>query len=331
MNAPSQNILFIPPKTVSGAAQSLAAAKEIRRAYRKARIVCLAAPQVAPLFEASPYFNSIDSDGDPQDWKQALLVVKRLRGSSFNAVFDFRGSPLTQKLRGALRPRPSLWSAPTDAMSDEETAAPAGGLHPMERIERQLIAAGLLPGPVGLAPDLSWLTAVGRSTRTLEPAYFGLTDHYAVLLPCTAAREKTPTFRPEEWAALASALLEQGLRPVVLGSVADRAVANAVRQSAPQSKEFLGRTNLLQMAALCRNARLTVSALAPPAHLAAAAAADMVTVFAAGDPDPRASAPRGEGSVIALTPSTARVSIGDVIQSARALGAFRRQSARVGA
>lgn len=330
-NNPPQNILFIPPMTVSGAAQSLAAAREIRRVHRKAKIVCLAAPAVALLFEASPYFNTVDSDGDPQDGKQTALVVKRLRATAFDAVYDFRASPLTQKLRSGLRPRPRLWSGPVDVQTNGGSSDGAAALHPLERIERQLVAAGVLSGPVGLTPDLSWLSNVGRNTRTLEPAYFGLTDHYAVLLPCTAAREKTPTFKPEEWAALSAALLEQGLRPVILGSVADRAVANGVRAGAPQAKEFLGRTNLIQMAALCRNARLVVSTVAPAAHLAAAAAADMVTVFAAGDPDPRIAAPRGEGSIIALTPAAARVSVGDVMQSARALGAFRRQEARVGA
>ncbi len=321
----TDRILFIPPKTLAGAAQSMGAAREIRRAHRKARIVCLTTPFLAPLFEASPYFNTIDAEGDPQNWKDALAVVRRLRGDPFAAVYDFRGSPLTERLKSGLKPRPGFWSGPEDGLA-------GGDAHPLERMERQLVAAGVLGGASGLLPDLSWLSSVGRNTRTLEPAYFGLTDQYAVLLPCMAAREKAPpAFKPEEWAALAAALLEQGLRPVVLGAVADRAVVNAVRASAPQAKEFLGRANLLQLASLCRRARITVSAVAPPAHLAAAAGADMAAVFAAGDPDPRAGAPRGEGSVIALTPGAARVSIGDVMQSARALGAFRRQDARVGA
>jgi ADP-heptose:LPS heptosyltransferase len=329
MTPASEKILFIPPKTVSGAAQSLAAAREIRRAHRKAKITCLTTPALAPLFAASPYFNTIDPDADPADWKQALAVVKRLRNAGFDGGYDFRGSPMTQKLRQSLKPRPSFWSSPAAALADEDAPDPVGAAHPLERMERQLITAGVLEGPAGLLPDLSWLATVGRNTRTLEPAYFGLTDHYAILLPCTAAREKAPAFKPEEWAALAAALLEQGLRPVTLGSVADRPVANAVRAAAPQAKEFLGRANLLQMASLCRNSRLVVTALAPAAHLAAAASAEIITVFAAGDPDPRIAAPRGQGSSIALTPSSTRVSAGDVIQSARALGAFRRQSHRV--
>ncbi len=320
----ADSILFIPPKTLSGAAQSLAAAREIRRVHRKAKILCLSTPFLAPLFEASPYFNRVDPDGDPQNWKEAGVVIRRLRAMTFQAVYDFRGSSMTGRLQSGLKPRPSFWSGPPAVAEGE-------AIHAMDRIERQLIEAGVLNSPIGLLPDLSWLSTVGRNTRTLEPAYFGLNDHYAVLLPCTSAREKSPTFKPEEWAALAAALLEQGLRPVVLGSVSDRAVANAVRAAAPQAKEYLGRTNLLQLAALSRKSRLVVTALAPVAHLTAAAAADQITVFAAGDPDPATGAPRGEGSVIALTPSASRVSIGDVMQSARALGAFRRQGQRVGA
>ncbi len=106
---------------------------------------------------------------------------------------------------------------------------------------------------------------------------------YAVVHP--GASEPARRWSPSQFAAVADALADRGLVPVLTGSAGERGAvrAVAVAMRAPHVN-LAGRTTLGALAAVVRDARLVVTNDTGVSHLAAATATPSVVVFLASDP-----------------------------------------------
>jgi len=159
---------------------------------------------------------------------------------------------------------------------------------------------GLLPR--GLAPEteLGSDPAVGQALL----ARMGVSGPYAVLNP--GARMADRRWPPAAHAAVASGLLARGLSVVVVWGPGEELMARAVAES---SVTLLApATNLEELAALLRGARLCVSNNSGPMHLSVAVGTPTVGVFLSDDarrwshqlPTFEAAEPRGEGDAQAV-------------------------------
>jgi len=133
--------------------------------------------------------------------------------------------------------------------------------------------------------------AAESATRLLRAA--GVDGAYAVLHPTRAIathRERWPVARLAE---LGRALGETLDCPVVVsGAQSDAAIAAAVARGAGATS-LAGRTTLPEFGALARNARAVVAMDSGPMHLAAAAGAPTVGIFALQSDEPDRWAPLG--------------------------------------
>lgn len=113
----------------------------------------------------------------------------------------------------------------------------------------------------------------------LPPALAG--DAYAVLVPGASwIRKAWPV---SAFAEIGRRLIAQGLRLAVVGSAAERPIADALlRELGGKAEDFVGRTTMPQLAAILRRARLVVSNDTGPAHLAAAVGTPVVCVLGGG-------------------------------------------------
>jgi ADP-heptose:LPS heptosyltransferase len=101
------------------------------------------------------------------------------------------------------------------------------------------------------------------------------------------ARWLTKRWPPEHFAAVARrAVAEFGAGLIAIGSAEDRPLVDALlRQVAPLPVlDLCGRTPLLQLAALTREADLVISNDTGPLHLAAAAGARVIGIYTCTDP-----------------------------------------------
>ena len=67
-------------------ALALAAMKKIRQAHAKAHITLLTTPPFEALARMSPYFNSIETDGRPDDVGDLTKMLGRLRAADLAAT-----------------------------------------------------------------------------------------------------------------------------------------------------------------------------------------------------------------------------------------------------
>lgn len=113
----------------------------------------------------------------------------------------------------------------------------------------------------------------------------GVKGPYAVLHPGTARAEKY--WVAERWAEVARHLAAQGLEIVFTGSLApdEQAHLQAIKAAAPgRAYNFTGRTNLLELAAVIREARIFCGVDTAAMHLADAMLTPAVALFGPTNP-----------------------------------------------
>lgn len=125
----------------------------------------------------------------------------------------------------------------------------------------------------------------------------GMVEAGPVLLNLGASRP-AKTWPPARWAELARGLVEAGERVVLVGGPGDRGAATAVFEALGDGRpaelvDWVGTTDLVELAALIARARLVVSCDTGPMHLAVALGAPVVALF--GPTNPRRCGPWGQG------------------------------------
>ena len=241
-------------------------------------------------------------------WRLVALL-RALRREGYDAVIEaghWSGFSLTASLLarvaagggavvGHLRGESARFlshAVPHDPANENEVRAKLELLRPF----------GLLPR--GLAPE----TELGSEPGPAEPimAAAGVVGDFAVLNP--GARMANRRWPPEAHATVARGLAARGLEVLVVWGPGEEALARAVAQGS--GARLAPATDLRQLAAILRRARLCVSNNSGPMHLAVAVGTPTVGVFLSGDarrwrhdlPSFEAAEPRGEedaGAVLA--------------------------------
>jgi ADP-heptose:LPS heptosyltransferase len=255
------------------------------RAHRpQARITLLTTPPFAELGRRAPWFDAVLIDTRPSAWNLPglLRLARSLRG--FDFVYDVQTSSRSSRYFW-LAGRPP-WSGIAAGCSHPHANPRRDFMHTRERQREQLEMAGV---EAFAAPDLAWLTRVsdraqGDGIRAALPG-----APYAILVPGAAPHR--PAKRWPYFPALAGQLEARGLVPVVLGSPAERPLADAIRQHAPSAIDLTGRTSIADLAVVAASADLAVGNDTGPMHVAAGVGCPSVVLFAAVS-DPDLTAPR---------------------------------------
>ncbi len=230
----------------------------------------------------------------------AVVEAGHWSGSSLTASLLARvvagGGPVVGHLRGESA---RFLSHPVqhDPANENEVRAKLELLRPF----------GLLPR--GLAPE----TELGSEPGLAEPilAAAGVTGAFAVLNP--GARMADRRWPAAAHAAVARGVAARGLEVLVVWGPGEETLARAVAEGS--GARLAPPTDLRQLAAVLRRARLCVSNNSGPMHLAVAVGTPTVGVFLSGDarrwrhdlPSFEAAEPRGEEDAEAVLDACERV------------------------
>jgi ADP-heptose:LPS heptosyltransferase len=302
------------PSTVRG----LAACQRIRDANPRAKLILLTAPDYEALLKHCPYFSQIETDATATG-PAGKLTSKRIKVTKPKYVYDLVGDADARRIKGGLRFSGIKWieAAPKDE----------AGVHPVESAAAALGRCGLGRDDYRLgeapAPDVSWVDYLARTSRMLEPEYFGLNGPYALLAP--AGEDVKPNLRwpRERWASLATTLLEQGITPAIVGGPTTRDVGRFVAENVPNSRDITGKAKLVQLAGLARRTRFVFGEDTDLLHLLVAAGPPAAALYPDGL-DPALRAPRGASPVVLLhAPVLAQVTADETLQAMRVAGGFQ--------
>lgn len=320
MNEPQRDIIYVLHwGDLTSTVRMLVAAKMIRAAHKRDRIVLLTTPDYEAFLKHCPFFNTIEIDAIPDGRPQAGLRDKRIKASHPARVYDLVGNSDSRKIKKIFRFSKCEW---VEAVVDRKSEA-----HPVDAlagIAGELTGQGDPAYKLGgaPAPDASWVDFLAKKSRMLDPEYFGLNSAYALLAP--AGEDVKPALRwpKEKWAALAHELLQAGVTPAIVGGPDVREVGRYVAHVTPGARDLTGKAKLTQLAGLARRARFVFGEDTPLLHLLVASGAPALALYA-GAEDPALRAPRGEESVILMhAPVLAQVSATEAINAMRFAGGF---------
>jgi ADP-heptose:LPS heptosyltransferase len=263
---------------------SMSAFRSIRAHHAGDHLTVLTTRAFGELLRASLYFDEIVIDNRLKPWRLPgwLRLVGDLRRRRFDRVYDLQRNERTSiiyRLIGA--GRLVEWSGVIPGCSHYVRDDPGDRRHIVDRLEEQLIAAGL---DKILPPDITWLRAdVGR---------FGLPPHYALVASGGAPHRLAKRAPAACFAGLGSYLLDRGITPVLLGTASEREQIDAIRQRCGGAIDLSDKTSFGEIAQLARGAVGAVGNDTGIMHLAAAAGCASLMLFSAAS-DPARIAPRG--------------------------------------
>lgn len=318
MNEASREIVYVLLwgdliDTVRG----LASVDRIRAAHKRARIILLTTPDYEALLKHCPHFSSVETDALAEG-PAGRLMVKRIKITKPVIVYDLVGDGIARKIKGGLRFSKTKWVSAAPLAQD--------GIHPVDAAAATLGRAGLGPDHYKLGaapgPDISWIDYLARSSRMLEPEYFGINAAFALLAP--AGEEVKPALRwpKERWASLAAQLLDAGVIPAVVGGPSVRDVGRFIAHVTPGARDLTGKAKLVQLAGLGRRACFIFGEDTGLLHLLVAAGPPALALYPDGD-DPALRAPRSASPVVLMHAQTlAQVTPDEAMQAMRYAGGF---------
>ncbi|MCC7428151.1 MAG: glycosyltransferase family 9 protein [Alphaproteobacteria bacterium] len=280
-------ILVIKLAALGDVVQAFGPFAAIRAHHAGDRIRLLTTAPYAALLARAPWFDRIAVDARPKLWQLGALwrLRRGLRAPGYARVYDLQTSDRSgwyfRLMRGSgPGGRDPEWSGIAAGCSHPHANPSRDAMHTIDRQREQLAMAGITAFP---APDLGWLAG--------DPGALAPAGPFALLVPGGAAHRPTKRWPAERFAVLAEALAGRGITPLVLGTAAERPLAEAIRARCPAALDRTGATGLADIAALGARAALAVGNDTGPMHLIAAMGAPCLVLFSAAS-DPALCAPR---------------------------------------
>jgi ADP-heptose:LPS heptosyltransferase len=303
----SGRILVIKLGALGDFIQALPAFQAIRRHHPEAEITLLTSAPFEDLGRRCGWFDRVWVDVRPAVWQVSAWwsLGNRLRSARFDRVYDLQTSDRTGWYYRLFFGDKPEWSGVAAGCTHPHGNPGRDRLHSVDRLADQLLAAGIRDMPPG---DLGWLDA--------DTGGFGLPDRFVLLVPGGAAHRPAKRWPAAQYAALARRLAEKGVPPVVVGGPDEQAAADAVLGACPAALSLVGRTSLLEIAGVAREAAAAIGNDTGPMHIAAAVGCPSVVLFSAAS-DPGLCGQRGPDVTILRRSSLADLSVDEVDAAVR--------------
>ena len=306
MQVNNPRILLIKLSSLGDVIHTLPTLEALRSLYPQGHIAWLVEDTYAPVLQDHPALNEVWPVPRPRrgkkrfftDMLEIIEVVRRLRGEPFDLVIDLQGllkSALWVTLArsprklGYDRTRELSYLALTERLPPYDPEAHA--------VWRYLNLARHLGAPVG-SPSFRLGLSVPEDISNFVPTGSGR----PVVVVHPGARWTSKLWPTAYWARLAEWLArDQDFQVIITGSSGDQEVAGEIVSHTDVSLlNLAGRTTLLELVALLKKARLTVTTDTGPMHLAAALGTPVAALF--GPTAPWRTGPFGGGhEVVRLT------------------------------
>jgi heptosyltransferase-1 len=295
MPATFKNILIIKPSSLGDIVLALPALTALRKGLPDAQISWLVRPEFAPLLEGHPHLTRTipfrrrllgKAWFHPAAFAALVSLIRLLRRSRFDAVFDFQGlfrTAALARLSGCPK-RLGMTAAREFAgiFYTHKVPRDPNSVHLVDYYLNMLRTAGLSVSEVEF--HLPRDPAVASSVGNLLADHDVPRDRCAVLVPGSAHHDKCWPLK--RFATLADWLAaEYSLSTVATGTAAESHSVEILQSLASVPVANLaGRTSLAQLIALMANAKLVVSNDTGPGHIAAALGVPVVLIFGRSNP-----------------------------------------------
>jgi heptosyltransferase-1 len=313
-----KNILITKPSSLGDIVLALPALRALRLSFPEAKINWLIRPEFAELIEDHPHLDEViifdrkllgKAWFHPKAFGALISLIRKLRRSKFDVIFDFQGLFRTASLAwlSGCKKRFGMVNAREFATIFYTHKIPQNieSIHMVDYYLKIIQAAS--------ASDFGVEFVFPQSKDTEDSvgellASHGIENDYAVLIPGSAHQDKC--WPAECFAQLAEKISSRyQLSIVATGSASEAAIIKKVKEKADVPVTSLaGQTSLSELVALFKRARLVVSNDTGPGHIAAALGVPLVLMFGRANPI-RLEPYRRKHCVVAIEPDSRGVAI----------------------
>jgi ADP-heptose:LPS heptosyltransferase len=308
--AGARRVLLIRLSALGDFVQSLGPMAALRHHHAADHLGLLTTAPFAAFATALGLFDEvlIDRRPKPAAFREWWGLRRQLHQGRFDRVYDLHTSQRSSHYLRLFprRGRPE-WSGIAPGCSHPHANLDRDRQHTIDKQSEQLLMAGINPIPRPTPPP---------STRELPAGLAG--RNIVLLVPGSSPHRLAKRWPAGSYGRLALALSDAGYLPVIVGTAAERALALEIRQACSDAIDLTGHTDLLDLAALTREAHLTVGNDTGVCHLAAAAGGPVVVLFSAAS-DPALCAPRGNLVLVLAMPDLNDLDVDAVLAEALAL------------
>ncbi len=298
----SLNILVIKISATGDVVLVTASLKALREKYPQARIYCLVGKESRKVLQNCPYLDGLVIDDTRQKnkgWFRAIRLSHRLRKYRFDKVIDFQNSRKSHLLAFLSFPRESYgydngkWSKLlTNPLKEYRNDIPAVD-H-----QFQLLQAMGITLPRELSLEL-WPSDKDRKyvQELLDTEWLGNVTRIVGINIAASQKWQTKNWPVEHIARLCDLLAGKAIRVLITGMEKDRPfVDQLLARTKSKPAVFVGRTDILQLAALIGRCKVYITPDSAPLHVAAAMRTPLVAFF--GPTDSRRHQPPAKNMII---------------------------------
>jgi ADP-heptose:LPS heptosyltransferase len=316
-----RRVLVIRLSALGDFVQSLGPIAALRRHHAADRLALLTTAPFADFATGLGLFGEvlIDRRPKPSAFREWWGLRRQLRQGRFDRVYDLQTSQRSSHyLRLFSRHSRPEWSGIAPGCSHPHANLDRDRQHTIDKQAEQLLMAGIYPTPQPTPTP---------STRDVPAGLAG--RDFVLLVPGSSPHRPAKRWPAACYGRLALALSDAGYVPVVVGTREERALAIEIRRTCPDAVDLVGHTDLSDLAALTRNARLTIGNDTGVCHLTAASGGPVVVLFSVAS-EPALCAPRGELVRILAAPDLNDLEVDTVLAEALAVlrGAVHRAEAQ---
>jgi len=241
----------------------------------------------------------IEIRGGSAGWRTMRQWLRTVRRNRYDLVIDLQANDRSRLLLGLLRLTgcdiPYRMGTCKGWPYNIAPPKPAATVSALEYFRAPLRLAGI---PLSVERGVVHVTATHRArVRTLQAENGLPAGRFAIFMPGSGARGSLKRWGAAHYGALARVMLARGMdRIALVGSRDDTEECGAVaRLAGPDVVNLCNQTAILEVAALCEEARCVIANDTGTAHIAAASGCP--TVVICGPTDPRRVKPPGENVV----------------------------------
>lgn len=293
------SILIVKLTAVGDLILSTAAIKAIRERYPSAQIDCLTSPSGAPVVQRCPYLNNvIIFDPTDKGLKAVWGMGRTLRRNRYDKVIDLQNNKISHVLSFLCLAKEShgydngKWSF----LLSHKIKNDLPDLPPVEHQFRILKGLGI-DYHQGLLLEM-WPSVNDRNyvQQLLDEEWMGNAKDIVGVNIAASNRWPTKNWPLAHLVKLCDMLAAHNIRVILTGHQKDKQMARVIiSKTKSRPADFVGKTNILQLAALVARCKAYVSPDSAPLHVAAAMKVPVLALF--GPTDPKRHMPPADRSM----------------------------------
>lgn len=279
------NILVIKISAMGDVVLATAALKAVREKFPQARIVCLVGEESRVILQRCPYIDELIVMDTRRGYRRLWSVLKwgrRLARNKFDKVIDFQNNRLSHVLALCSFARERYgYNRKWGFLLNRSVPLPDAPLPPVPH--QFLVLRGLdIPAPPENVRLELWPAEKDfKRIQELFESEWLAPQHNVVGIHLAASWRWMTKNWPLEYAArLCDLLAARNIRVVITGVEKDFAAGlELLRLTKSKPANFIGKTDIMEMAALISRCRVFVTPDSAPMHMAAAMGTPFVALF----------------------------------------------------